>query len=158
MTTKITPFLWFENEAEDAAKFHCSVFPNSRIRATTRYSEAGPRKPGSVMTVVYELDGREFTAINGGPEYKITPAISFVVDCKDQKEVDHYWARLGAGGQYVQCGWLTDKFGVSWQVVPGRLLELIADPDAAKVKRVMSAMMKMVKLDIATLEKAAAEG
>jgi len=152
---KITPFLWFDSQAEEAANYYVSVFRNSRIRRTARYGDAGPGPKGSVMTVEFELDGNEFVALNGGPHYKITPAVSFVVNCKDQADVDYYWDKLTAGGMPVQCGWLTDKFGVSWQVVPTRLSELLVDPDKSKAQRVMAAMMKMVKLDVPTLEQAA---
>jgi len=152
---KITPFLWFDSQAEEAANYYVSVFRNSKIRRTSRYGEAGPGPKGSVMTVEFELDGNEFVALNGGPHYQITPAVSFVVNCKDQADVDYYWDKLTAGGLPVQCGWLTDKFGVSWQVVPTRLSELLVDPDKAKAQRVMAAMMKMIKLDVPTLEQAA---
>jgi predicted 3-demethylubiquinone-9 3-methyltransferase (glyoxalase superfamily) len=152
---KITPFLWFDNQAEEAANYYVSVFRDSKIKSATRYGDAGPGPKGSVMTVEFELDGNEFVALNGGPHYKITPAVSFVVNCKDQADVDYYWEKLTAGGTPVQCGWLTDRFGVSWQVVPKRLIELMSDPDKAKAQRVTEAMMKMVKLDVPTLEKAA---
>ena len=152
---KITPFLWFDSQAEEAANYYVSVFRNSKIRRTSRYGEAGPGPKGSVMTVEFELDGNEFVALNGGPHYQITPAVSFVVNCKDQADVDYYWDKLTVGGMPVQCGWLTDKFGVSWQVVPTRLSELLVDPDKAKAQRVMAAMMKMIKLDVPTLEQAA---
>ena len=152
---KITPFLWFDSQAEEAANYYVSVFRNSKIRRTSRYGEAGPGPKGSVMTVEFELDGNEFVALNGGPHYQITPAVSFVVNCKDQADVDYYWDKLTVGGMPVQCGWLTDKFGVSWQVVPTRLSELLVDPDKSKAQRVMAAMMKMVKLDVPTLEQAA---
>ncbi len=152
---KITPFLWFDSQAEEAANYYVSVFRNSKITRTARYGDAGPGPKDSVMTVEFELDGNEFVALNGGPHYQITPAVSFVVNCKDQADVDYYWAKLTAGGLPVQCGWLTDKFGVSWQVVPTRLSELLVDPDKAKAQRVMAAMMKMIKLDVPTLEQAA---
>ena len=152
---KITPFRWFDSQAEEAANYYVSVFRNSKITRTARYGEAGPGPKGSVMTVEFELDGNEFVALNGGPHYQITPAVSFVVNCKDQADVDYYWDKLTAGGLPVQCGWLTDKFGVSWQVVPTRLSELLVDPDKAKAQRVMAAMMKMIKLDVPTLEQAA---
>lgn len=151
----VTPFLWFDSQAEEAANFYVSVFPNSRITETTRYPEGAPAPAGTVMTVGFELDGKPFTALNAGPHYQFSPAISFVIHCKDQAEVDHYWEKLTAGGKEVQCGWLSDKYGLSWQVVPDRLLELNTDPDKAKVGRVMAAMMQMVKLDIAKLEAAA---
>ena len=151
----ITPFLWYDTQAEEAATFYTSIFPNSSVVTVTRYGDAGPGPKGSVMTVEFELDGNEFVALNGGPHYTITPAVSFVVNCKDQADVDYYWDKLTAGGMPVQCGWLTDKFGVSWQVVPTRLSELLVDPDKSKAQRVMAAMMKMVKLDVPTLEQAA---
>src|SRR5678815_6159136 len=152
---KITPFLWFDSQAEEAANYYVSVFRNSKIRRTARYGDAGPGPKGSVMTVEFELDGNEFVALNGGPHYTITPAVSFVVNCKDQADVDYYWDKLTAGGMPVQCGWLTDRFGVSWQVVPTRLSELLVDPDKSKAQRVMQAMLKMIKLDIPALEQAA---
>jgi predicted 3-demethylubiquinone-9 3-methyltransferase (glyoxalase superfamily) len=153
---KITPFLWFDNNAEEAANFYTSVFPNSKILKTARYGEAGPGPKGSVMTVEFELDGQRMIALNGGPQFKFTEAISLVVDCKDQKEVDHYWNRLLQGGKESQCGWLKDRYGLSWQIVPTVLGELLSAPDAKKAKRVMEAMLKMKKIDIAAL-KAAAE-
>ena len=153
---KISPFLWFDNQAEEAAKFYTTVFKGSKIDRIARYGEAGPGPKGSVMVAEFTLDGQQFVALNGGPHYKITPAVSFVINCRDQSEVDYYWDKLTSdGGQPVQCGWLTDKFGVSWQVVPTILMELMADPDKAKAKRVTEAMMKMVKLDIAKLKEAA---
>ncbi|TMH87607.1 MAG: VOC family protein [Betaproteobacteria bacterium] len=153
---KITPFLWFDTQAEEAAKFYASVFPNSKILKTARYGEAGPGPKGSVMTVEFELDGQRMIALNGGPQFKFTEAISLSVDCKDQKEVDHYWTKLSQGGQESMCGWLKDKYGLSWQVNPAILGQLLASPDAKKAKRVMEAMLKMKKIDIAAL-KAAAE-
>ena len=152
---KIAPFLWFDTQAEEAANFYVSVFKNSKLGKIARYSEAGPGPAGSAMTVAFELDGLAFTALNGGPYFKFTEAVSFVISCADQAEVDHYWDRLLEGGSASQCGWLKDKFGLSWQVVPTRLSELASDPDSAKVARVMGAMMKMIKLDIAALEAAA---
>jgi predicted 3-demethylubiquinone-9 3-methyltransferase (glyoxalase superfamily) len=154
---KITPFLWFDDKAEEAANFYTSIFKNSKIGAVTRFSDAGPGPKGSVMTITFTLDGQEFVALNGGPHYKITPAVSFVVNCETQDEVDHYWEKLGAGGQELQCGWLTDKFGVSWQITPTALMRFIADKNPTKVKNVMEAMMQMVKLDIAKLEAAYAK-
>ncbi len=155
---KITPFLWFDSQAEDAVKFYVSIFKGSRIRGVTRYDDEGAkaagRPKGSVMTVAFELDGQEFTALNGGPIFKFTEAISFVVNCETQKEVDHFWEKLSAGGQEVQCGWLKDRFGVSWQVVPTVLVEMLQDKDREKSKRVMAAMLKMKKIDIAALKKA----
>jgi len=153
---KITPFLWFDTQAEEAAKFYASVFPNSKILKTARYSDAGPGPKGSVMTVEFELAGQRMIALNGGPHFKFTEAISLSVDCKDQKEVDHYWTKLSQGGQESMCGWLKDKYGLSWQVNPAILGELLSGPDAKKAKRVMEAMLKMKKIDIAAL-KAAAE-
>ena len=152
---KITPFLWFDTQAEEAAKFYASVFPNSKILKTARYGEAGPGPKGSVMTVEFELDGQRMIALNGGPPFKFTEAISLVVDCKDQKEVDHYWNRLLQGGKESQCGWLKDRYGLSWQIVPTVLGELLSAPDAKKAKRVMEAMLKMKKIDIAALKSAA---
>lgn len=151
----ITPCLWFDDRAQEAASFYTAIFPNSRIGEVERYTEAGPAEPGSVLTVTFELDGRPFMALNGGPVYTISPAISFVIPCKDQSEVDYYWDRLLQGGQAVQCGWLTDRFGVSWQVVPTRLTELLATSDPATATRVTEAMLGMIKLDIAGLEAAA---
>jgi predicted 3-demethylubiquinone-9 3-methyltransferase (glyoxalase superfamily) len=152
---RITPFLWFDTQAEEAAKFYASIFPNSRILKTARYGEAGPGPKGSVMTVEFELDGQRMIALNGGPHFKFTEAISLSVDCRDQKEVDHYWSKLSQGGQESMCGWLKDRYGLSWQVNPAILGELFADPDAKKAKRVMEAMLKMKKIDIAALEAAA---
>jgi predicted 3-demethylubiquinone-9 3-methyltransferase (glyoxalase superfamily) len=154
---KITPFLWFDTQAEEAAKLYVSIFPNSKIRNTARYGDAGPGPKGSVMTVEFELDGQRMIALNGGPVFKFTEAISLVVDCKDQKEVDHYWNKLLQGGKESQCGWLKDRFGLSWQIVPAALSRLLSDPDARKAKRVMEAMLKMKKLDVAALEAAAEE-
>ena len=152
----ITPFLWFDSQAQEAAEFYVSVFPDSEILSLARYGDAGPGPAGSVMVVGFALRGQEFNALNGGPVCQFNPAISFVVDCETQEEVDHYWDAMTAdGGQPVQCGWLTDKFGVSWQIVPRRLNELMASPDPAVAKRVTEAMLKMVKLDIAELERAA---
>ena len=156
---RISPFLWFDDQAEQAAELYVSIFPNSRITGATRYGEAGPGKPGSVMTVSFELDGLEVTALNGGPYFKLTEAFSMSVDCADQAEVDRYWDRLiEGGGQPSQCGWLKDRFGLSWQIVPGALPRLLGDPDKAKAQRVIAAMMKMIKLDVAALEAAAAAG
>ena len=152
---KITPFLWFDTQAEEAANFYCSIFPNSRIGKVTRYGKAGPGPEGSVLTIVFFLDGQEFTALNAGPVFKFTEAISFVVPCKDQSEIDNYWSKLTAnGGQESQCGWLKDKFGLSWQIVPANLADLMSDSDPQKSNRVMQALLKMKKLDIATLERA----
>ena len=153
---KITPFLWFDTQAEEAATFYASIFPKSKILNVARYGEAGPGPKGSVMTVEFELDGQRMIALNGGPHFKFTEAISLSVSCKDQKEVDHYWGKLSQGGQEAPCGWLKDKYGLSWQVNPAILGELLASRDAKKARRVMEAMLKMKKIDIATL-KAAAE-
>ena len=157
---KITPFLWFDTQAEEAAKFYTSLFKNSRIVGTTYYApepaKASGRPEGSVMTVEFELDGQRFTGLNGGPLFKFTEALSLVVHCDTQEEVDHYWHGLTAGGgQEVECGWLKDKFGLSWQVVPRILLELIYDKDPAKSRRVMAAMMQMKKIEIEPLLRAA---
>jgi predicted 3-demethylubiquinone-9 3-methyltransferase (glyoxalase superfamily) len=152
---KIAPMLWFDTQAEEAANFYVSVFKNSKLGKIARYSEAGPGPAGSAMTVAFELDGQPFTALNGGPFFKFTEAVSFVIDCADQAEVDYYWDRLLEGGSPSQCGWLKDKYGLSWQVIPTRLSELVSGTDQAKAGRVMGAMMKMVKLDIASLEAAA---
>lgn len=152
----IIPNLWFDTEAEQAASFYISVFPNSRILETAHYGEAGPRPAGMVMTVTFDLDGTRFVALNGGPEFTFDEAVSFEVPCADQAEVDFYWNALSEGGDEGPCGWLKDRFGVSWQVVPTRLSELLADPDHALAQRVMAAMLQMGKIDIAALERAAA--
>jgi len=155
---KITPWLWFDTEAEEAANFYTSVFKNSRITNVARYGEAGPRPAGTVMTVAFELDGQEFAALNGGPEYTFNEAVSFLIDCADQAEVDYYWARLTeGGGQPGPCGWLKDRYGLSWQVVPTELERLLNDPDQGRAQRAMAAMLKMGKLDVAAL-RAAADG
>ena len=151
---KITPFLWFDNQAEEAANFYVSIFKNSKIVNVSRYGEAGPGPKGSAMTVVFQLDGQEFIALNGGPHFKFTEAISFSVDCKTQQEVDEYWEKLSAGGKPGQCGWLKDKYGLSWQIVPSILGQLLGDKDPQKSKRAMEAMVKMTKLDIAALQRA----
>ena len=151
---KITPFLWFDHQAEEAAKFYASIFPNSKIVKMTRYGKNGPGPAGSVMTVEFQLDGLTLVALNGGPVFKFTEAVSFVVNCQSQEEVNRYWEKLSAGGTEVQCGWLKDKFGLSWQIVPTVLPKLLSDPDPAKSARVMKVMMTMKKLDIAALEKA----
>jgi predicted 3-demethylubiquinone-9 3-methyltransferase (glyoxalase superfamily) len=153
----ITPCLWFDTEGEDAATFYTSVFPNSKILDIARFGSAGPRPEGTVMTVSFELDGQEFIALNGGPEFTFSEAISFQVSCKNQDEVDAYWSKLSDGGEEGPCGWLKDKFGLSWQIVPTVLPELLADPDQAKAQRVMAAMLKMKKIEIDALERAAAE-
>jgi len=151
---KVTPFLWFETQAEEAASFYVSVFPRSKILKISRYLEAGPGPRGSVMTVEFELDGQRFIALNGGPEFKFTEAVSFSIDCKNQEEVDRYWDALGAGGEHGPCGWLKDKFGLSWQVIPKVLPQLLSDPDSAKSKRALDAMLKMIKIDLAELQRA----
>ncbi len=153
-TQKIAPFLWFDDRAEEAANFYVSIFENSRVLNVSHYSEAGPRPAGTVMSVTFQLDGQEFMALNGGPEFTFSPAISFYVHCDTQEEVDRLWDRLTAGGQIVQCGWLTDKFGVSWQIVPDILGELLSDPDPEKSRRVVEAMLQMKKLDIQALKDA----
>ncbi|SUS03688.1 conserved hypothetical protein [uncultured Defluviicoccus sp.] len=154
---KITPFLWFDDQAEQAARHYCSIFKNSRILEVARYNEAGPGKPGSVMVVKFRLGGQEFTALNGGPHFKFTEAVSFVINCANQREVDYYWRKLIAGGgRPSQCGWLKDKYGLSWQVVPTEAIELLQDADPAKAQRVMAALLQMVKLDLKALRKAAA--
>jgi len=151
---RITPFLWFDNQAEEAMNFYTSIFKNSKTGSITRYGDAGPGPKGSVMTASFELDGQEFVALNGGPLFKFTEAISFVVNCENQKEIDYYWEKLLEGGQPSQCGWLKDKYGLSWQIVPTELPKLFQNKDPEKTKRVMSAMMKMVKLDIDVLKNA----
>ena len=151
---KITPFLWFDNNAEEAANFYLSVFKNSKILNTARYSEVGPGPKGTVMTVEFELDGQEFVALNGGPQFKFTEAVSFVVNCDTQEEVDYYWERLSEGGEKSRCGWLRDKFGLGWQVTPTILGKLLADKDQEKANRVMQTMLKMDKLDIEPLQRA----
>jgi predicted 3-demethylubiquinone-9 3-methyltransferase (glyoxalase superfamily) len=154
---KITPCLWFDTEGQDAAELYTSLFPNSKILDVAHYGEAGPREAGSVMTVEFELDGQKFLALNGGPEFKFDEAISFQISCKDQEEVDHYWNALTDGGEEGPCGWAKDKFGLSWQIVPTRLPELLADPDRDKAQRVMAAMLQMRKIDVDALEGAAAQ-
>jgi len=153
--TKITPCLWFDTEGEEAAKFYTSVFDNSRITEVLRYGAAGPRPEGTVMVVTFELDGQRFTALNGGPEFTFNEAISFQVSCGSQDEVDHFWTKLTDGGKEVACGWLQDRYGVSWQIVPTVLDQLIADPDPGRSQRAMKSMMGMVKIDIAELQRAA---
>jgi len=155
---KITPFLWFDDKAEEAAKFYVSLFKNSKVGGIARYGEAGEkaagRPKGSVMTVEFQLDGQEFTALNGGPHFKFTEAISLVVNCETQEEIDEFWEKLSAGGEKSQCGWLKDKYGLSWQIVPTALAELYLSGDAEKSERVMKAMLQMDKLDIKTLKQA----
>jgi predicted 3-demethylubiquinone-9 3-methyltransferase (glyoxalase superfamily) len=155
MQQKITPNLWFDTEAEEAAGFYTSIFDNSRIVNTTHYTEAGPREAGMVMTVEFELDGQSFVGINGGPEFRFDEAVSFQISCETQEHVDYFWEKLTEGGEESQCGWLKDKYGLSWQVVPTGMEELFADPDPERARRAMEAMLKMRKLDIETLRKAA---
>jgi len=151
---KITPCLWFDTQGEEAANFYTSIFKNSRILEVARYGEAGPRPAGTVMTVSFELDGQEFTALNGGPEFKFSEAISFQVNCETQEEVDEFWNALSAGGEEGPCGWLKDRYGLSWQIIPTSLNELLNDPDPKKSQRVMKAMLEMRKIDIEALKKA----
>jgi predicted 3-demethylubiquinone-9 3-methyltransferase (glyoxalase superfamily) len=151
----ITPCLWFDTEAEHAASFYTSVFPNSKIVTISRYGEAGPREAGMVMTVDLELNGQSFTALNGGPDFRFNEAISFQVSCEDQAEVDRYWTALSEGGEEGPCGWLKDRFGVSWQIVPTALPRLLADPDRERSQRVMQAMLGMKKIEVDELERAA---
>ena len=155
MQQKIIPNLWFDTEAEEAAEFYTSVFKNSRVVNVAHYTEAGPRETGMVMTVEFELDGERFVGINGGPEFSFSEAVSFQVTCEDQDEVDYYWERLSEGGQEGPCGWLKDRYGLSWQVVPKGMDELFSDPDPERARRAMEAMLKMGKLDIAALRSAA---
>jgi predicted 3-demethylubiquinone-9 3-methyltransferase (glyoxalase superfamily) len=151
---KITPFLWFDGKAEEAANFYASTFRNARVIGLTRYGDAGPGPKGSVMIATFEIDDQKFIALNGGPQFSFTPAISFVVNCETQAEVDEYWEKLSAGGEPNRCGWLSDKYGVSWQIVPTALPRLLGDPDPAKAARVMQAMLQMTKIEIAGLERA----
>jgi predicted 3-demethylubiquinone-9 3-methyltransferase (glyoxalase superfamily) len=152
---KISPFLWFDDQAEEAASYYVSLFDDAKITDISRYPEGSPGPAGGVMTVSFTLAGQEFTALNGGPEFTFSEAISFVVHCKDQDEVDRLWAQLTEGGAPGQCGWLTDRFGLSWQIVPDRLTELLTDPDAGRAQRAMQAMLQMEKIEIKTLEDAA---
>jgi predicted 3-demethylubiquinone-9 3-methyltransferase (glyoxalase superfamily) len=154
---EITPNLWFDTRAEEAAEFYVSVFPNSKITDVSRYGEAGPREAGMVLTVNFVLDGQAFTAINGGPEFTFDEAISFLVNCADQDEVDYYWDKLTEGGQEVQCGWLKDKYGLSWQVVPVGMEEMLNDPDSVRSQRAMKAMLGMKKIDLAAIQASADE-
>jgi predicted 3-demethylubiquinone-9 3-methyltransferase (glyoxalase superfamily) len=154
---KITPFLWFDDQAEEAVAFYTSIFRNSKVGQVVRYGDSGPGPKGSVMTASFELDGVAFTALNGGPIFKFTEALSLVVHCADQAEVDHFWDRLSDGGQTSQCGWLKDRFGLSWQVVPDALMDYVGGPDPAGAQRAVQAMLQMTKLDVAKL-KAAYEG
>lgn len=151
---KISPFLWFDYQAEEAVNFYVSVFEDSKVKAITRYGEAGPGPKGTVMTIAFELAGQEFVALNGGPHFKFTEAISFVVNCQTQQEVDQLWEKLSEGGTEVECGWLKDKYGLSWQIVPTILDEMLQDKDPERSQRVMKAMLQMKKLDIAGLERA----
>jgi predicted 3-demethylubiquinone-9 3-methyltransferase (glyoxalase superfamily) len=155
MQQKLTPSLWFDTEAEAAADFYTSVFKNSRIVSVARYPEGAPREAGMVMTVEWELDGQRFVGINGGPEFKFDEAVSFQINCEDQDEIDYYWERLTDGGSEGPCGWLKDKFGLSWQVVPGGMDDVFSDPDPEKARRAMQAMLKMGKIDVAALQQAA---
>jgi len=150
---KITPFLWFDNQAEEAMNFYVSVFSNAKNMSITRYGEAGPGAKGTVMTAKFQIEGQEFVALNGGPVFTFSPAISFVVNCETQEEVDRLWEKLSDGGEKQQCGWLKDKFGVSWQIVPVVLTEMLNDPDPVKSRRVMKAMLPMGKIDIKTLKR-----
>jgi predicted 3-demethylubiquinone-9 3-methyltransferase (glyoxalase superfamily) len=151
---KISPFLWFDDQAEEAMNFYVAIFKNSKVGKVTRYGDAGPGPKGSVMTASFELEGQQFTALNGGPHFKFTEAISFVVNCATQEEVDRFWDKLSEGGQIQQCGWLKDKFGLSWQITPSVLIELMNDPDPQKSQRVTEAMLQMTKIDIAKLRQA----
>ncbi|HWD90341.1 MAG TPA: VOC family protein [Mucilaginibacter sp.] len=151
---KITPFLWFDSQAEEAMNFYVSIFKDSKVSRVSRYGEAGPGTPGTVMSVEFTLNGTNFYALNGGPVFQFSPATSFFIHCETQEEVDHYWNKLGEGGKPNQCGWLDDKFGVTWQVVPNALGRYLNDPDKKKAKNVMQAMMKMTKLDVAKLQEA----
>jgi predicted 3-demethylubiquinone-9 3-methyltransferase (glyoxalase superfamily) len=152
---RITPNLWFDTQGQEAAEFYVSVFPNSAITNITHYGEAGPRPAGTVLTVDFVLDGQEYTAINGGPEFTFDEAISFLINCADQEEVDHYWSKLSEGGEEAQCGWLKDRYGLSWQVCPVGMAELLADPDRGRAERAMRAMLGMKKIDLAALRAAA---
>jgi len=155
---KITTFLWYDANAEEAASFYCSIFESSKITSVSRYGDAGPGPKGSAMTVQFQLEGQEFIALNGGPHFKFTEAISLFVSCETQEEVDELWRKLSAGGAESQCGWLKDRYGLSWQIIPTALMELMQGPDAARSQRVMQAMLQMKKIDIAALKKAAAGG
>ena len=155
---KITPYLWFDTQAEEAVNFYISLFKNSKVLNIARYGEAGPRPAGSIMTISFQLDGQEFVALNGGPEFKFTEAISFCVDCATQEEVDRLWAKLTEGGEEVQCGWLKDKYGLSWQIVPAGLGEMLSSPDAKKAARAMQAMLAMKKIDLAKIKQAYDQG
>jgi predicted 3-demethylubiquinone-9 3-methyltransferase (glyoxalase superfamily) len=154
MTQKIRPCLWFDDQAEEAARFYVSLFPDSEITNITHYGPGAPKPEGTVLTVDFRLDGREFIALNGGPEFPLTEAVSFSIDCGSQAEVDRYWEKLTDGGEPSQCGWLKDRYGLSWQVVPSALIEMLRDEDRDKANRVMQAMLQMSKIDIPTLERA----
>jgi predicted 3-demethylubiquinone-9 3-methyltransferase (glyoxalase superfamily) len=151
---KIKPFLWFEHQAEEAANFYASIFRNSKVGKVSRYPEGSPAPAGSVMTVAFQIEGQDFVALNGGPHFKFTEAISFVIECDNQKEIDYYWERLLEGGKPQQCGWLKDRYGVSWQVVPANIDQIFFGKDSAKAQRAMQAMLKMIKLNIKELENA----
>jgi predicted 3-demethylubiquinone-9 3-methyltransferase (glyoxalase superfamily) len=155
---KITPCLWFDTEAEEAATFYTSVFADSRIVEVARYGDAGPRAAGSVMTVLFELQGERFVALNGGPQFRFNESVSFQVDCADQAEVDHYWSCLSEGGEESMCGWLKDRFGVSWQVVPAPATALLSDPDPERARRATAALLEMRRIDIAAVQRAADGG
>jgi predicted 3-demethylubiquinone-9 3-methyltransferase (glyoxalase superfamily) len=158
MSQKITPFLWFDNQAEEAMNFYVSVFEDAEVLDVSRYGEAGPGPEGSVMVATFRLAGQEFMALNGGPQFTFTEAVSFLIDCKSQEEVDYYWDKLAEGGEPGPCGWLKDKFGLSWQVVPSVLGEMLGDEDRERANRVMQAMLQMTKIDIAKLEQAYEQG
>jgi predicted 3-demethylubiquinone-9 3-methyltransferase (glyoxalase superfamily) len=156
MGDKISTWLWFDTEGEEAAEFYCSLFPDSKITGIQRYGEAGPREAGTAMVVTFQLDGRPYAALNGGPQFPFTEAVSLSVECEDQEEVDRYWeAFVGGGGQESDCGWCKDRFGFNWQIVPKRLEELLGDPDPERAQRAMRAMLQMKKIDVAALEAAA---
>ncbi|MEU6325920.1 VOC family protein [Streptomyces sp. NPDC047049] len=152
---QITPNLWFDTQGKEAAEFYCSVFPNSKIKNVTYYNEAGPRPAGTVLTVEFELDGQQYTAINGGPEFTFNEAVSLMIVCAGQDEIDYYWTKLSEGGEEGPCGWLKDKYGLSWQVAPGGMAELLNDPDQGRAARAMKAMLGMKKIDVAALQAAA---
>ena len=154
ISQKITPFLWFDTQAEEAANFYVSIFKNSKVTAMTRYGDSGPGPKGSVMTVAFTLNGQQFTALNAGPQFPFTEAVSFVVNCETQNEIDYFWEKLSAGGKKVECGWLKDKFGLSWQIVPTEFFEMISNATPQQSNRVMQALMQMEKLDLAKLEQA----
>lgn len=151
---KITPFLWFDNQAEEAVNFYVSIFKNSKVGEISHYGDTGPGPKGSVMVVTFQLNGQEFMALNGGPQYKFTEAISFFVNCETQDEVDELWEKLSVGGQEIQCGWLKDKYGLCWQIIPTILTQMLSDKDSQKSQRVTKAMMQMIKIDIKGLQKA----